>query len=95
MAECVVSKGAKDPACNPPRESVLPETPAFSPLVGKIPGLSLLDMSDALCSQTSCPAQVGNMYVYLDNNHLGATYAATMADLFETRLLEATGWQGR
>ena len=93
MAECVVSKGADDPTCNPARNSVLPETPAFSPLINKIPGLSLLDMTDSLCTKTSCPAQVGNMYVYLDDNHVSATYAGTMADVFESRLLAATGWR--
>ncbi|MDP9694940.1 UNVERIFIED_ORG: peptidoglycan/LPS O-acetylase OafA/YrhL [Arthrobacter globiformis] len=92
MADCVMSKGADDPACNPPRESVLPETPAFSPLIGKIAGLSLLDMTDRLCTETSCRAQVGNMFVYLDEHHLSATYARTMADVLESRLLAATGW---
>jgi len=95
MAECVVSKGSDHASCNPPREDVLPETPAFSPLVGKISGLSLLDMSDSICTKTACPAQVGNMYVYLDTNHLSASYAETMADALENRLLAATGWPGR
>ena len=95
MAECVVTKGADDPACNPPRESVLPKIPAFSPLVGKIKGLTLLDLSDSICTADTCPAQVGNMYVYLDSNHLSATYAETMADVLEDRLLAATGWSGR
>lgn len=95
MPECVIAKGADDPACNPPREAVLPKTPAFSPLQGKIKGLSLLDMADTFCTESVCPAQVGNMYVYLDDNHLSATYAATMADVMEERLLAATGWSGR
>lgn len=95
MPECVISKGAEAQECNPARDSVLPKTPAFSPLEGKIKGLSLLDLSDLICTETACPAQVGNMYVYLDDNHLSATYAATMADTLEERLLRATGWPGR
>lgn len=93
MAECAISKGAEDPSCNPARETVLPETPAFSHLTGRISGLSLLDMSDSLCTKKACPAQVGNMYVYLDNHHLTATYSASMAEAMEERLLKATGWQ--
>ena len=96
MAECVVTKGAQDPACNPPRQTVMPADSGVQPAGGAD---SRADPAGhvrqpCICRPT-CPAKVGNMFVYLDNNHLGATYAATMADLFETRLLEATRWQGR
>jgi hypothetical protein len=92
MSNCVVTKGPHDPACNPPRQSVLPDQPPFTPLVNQIPGLSLLDMSDSICTPTTCPGQIGNMFVYLDNNHLSATYAASMSEELERKLMAATGW---
>jgi peptidoglycan/LPS O-acetylase OafA/YrhL len=92
MSNCVVTKGPHDPACNPPRQSVLPDQPPFIALVNQIPGLSLLDMSDSICTPTTCPGQIGNMFVYLDNNHLSATYAASMSEELERKLMAATGW---
>ncbi|UKA53481.1 acyltransferase [Arthrobacter sp. FW305-BF8] len=92
MSNCVVTKGPQDPACNPPRQSAMPAQSPFSHLVGRIPGLTLLDMSDSICTPTACPGKIGNMFVYLDNNHLSASYAASMADELEKKLKAGTGW---
>lgn len=53
------------------------------------PGIATVDMTDRLCRAGSCPAIIGNVFVYLDDNHLTSTYAATMAPALEPRLLEA------
>ena len=59
---------------------------------GKVPNLFLMDMSDYICVGGVCPAVVGNVYVYKDDNHLTKTYTQSMAPMFEARLLAATGW---
>jgi hypothetical protein len=51
-----------------------------------------IDMTDYLCPQGECPGVIGNVFVYMDNNHLSATYAASMAPMLEQRILDATGW---
>ncbi|GAA1103084.1 acyltransferase family protein [Nocardiopsis composta] len=51
-----------------------------------------LDLTDLLCTAEECPAVVGNVLVYWDSSHIGATYMRTMAPELERRLLDATGW---
>ncbi|MFI2562972.1 acyltransferase family protein [Paenarthrobacter sp. NPDC018779] len=92
MPECVQKKGPDSPDCNAPLEESLA---AYSPLddyVGKVDRLFLMDMSDFICEQGTCPAVVGNVYVYKDDNHLTKTYVQSMIPMFEERLLAATGW---
>jgi hypothetical protein len=50
-----------------------------------------LDLADALCEDTRCPAEIGNVLVYLDDNHLTASYAATVAGFVEERTLDVLG----
>jgi hypothetical protein len=35
---------------------------------------------------------IGNTYVYLDDNHVTKTYAASMSPMLGDRLLAGTGW---
>nr|WP_280949618.1 hypothetical protein [Saccharomonospora piscinae] len=39
-----------------------------------------------------CPPVIGNVLVYMDDNHVTATYLETMSPIVETRLVEALGW---
>ncbi|MDQ0663567.1 peptidoglycan/LPS O-acetylase OafA/YrhL [Arthrobacter ulcerisalmonis] len=95
MAECVLRDGAEAQACRPPAaENLRPDSPFGSLDMARLPGLSLLDLTDRICTPAECPAVVGNVFVYLDNNHLSAEYADSMADEFAKRLLSATGWTG-
>jgi hypothetical protein len=57
-----------------------------------VPRLHLMDLSDFICAGGTCPAVVGNVYVYKDDNHLTKTYVQSMIPMFEQRLLAATGW---
>ena len=92
MPECVQRYGHNAPRCQVPLQESLSE---FSPLDtyrGKVPGLYLMDLSDFICAGGICPAVVGNVYVYKDDNHLTKTYVETLIPMFEQRLLAATGW---
>ncbi|WP_029068359.1 acyltransferase family protein [Jonesia quinghaiensis] len=42
--------------------------------------VTLVDTQGWFCTDTQCPAVVGNVLVYRDENHVTATYAATLAD---------------
>ncbi|TVU65486.1 acyltransferase [Paenarthrobacter nitroguajacolicus] len=92
MPECVQKKGKDSPDCNVPLEQSLADASPLDDYVGKVDGLHLLDMSDFICEQGTCPAVVGNVYVYKDDNHLSKTYVQSMIPMFEERLLAATGW---
>lgn len=75
-AACGVSRGRALASVNPAEALVRP-------------GVATVDMTDRLCSAGSCPAVIGNVFVYLDDNHVTSTYAATMAPALEPRLMEA------
>ncbi|MFF2344431.1 acyltransferase family protein [Pseudarthrobacter sp. NPDC058119] len=92
MPQCAQRNGAAAPACNPPLAESLVEPSPLENYRGKLPGLHLLDMSDFICARGVCPAVVGNVYVYKDDNHLTRTYVESMIPMFEQRLLAATGW---
>jgi peptidoglycan/LPS O-acetylase OafA/YrhL len=89
MYRCVEQRGPA--ACEVPVDDALaPANPAL-PLAG-IPGLHLLDLTDRLCPDGVCRPVIGNVHVYLDDNHLTADYSATLAADLRERLLAATGW---
>ena len=92
MPECVQKKGPDSPDCNAPLEESLAASSPLDDYVGKVDRLYLMDMSDFICERGTCPAVVGNVYVYKDDNHLTKTYVQSMIPMFEERLLAATGW---
>ncbi|TLM86932.1 acyltransferase family protein [Pseudarthrobacter sp. NamE5] len=92
MPECVQRNGPHAPECNPSLAESLADPSPLESYRGKLPGLHLMDLSDFICARGVCPAVVGNVYVYKDDNHLTRTYVETMMPMFEQRLLAATGW---
>ncbi len=89
MYQCVEDRGAA--ACEVPLEQALaPANPALP--LATIPGLHLVDLTDRLCPDGVCRPVIGNVHVYLDDNHLTADYSATLAADMRDRLLAATGW---
>ncbi|MDF2050857.1 acyltransferase family protein [Arthrobacter sp. Cr_A7] len=92
MPECVQRNGADAPECNPALSESLVEPSPLESYRGKLDGLHLMDLSDFICARGVCPAVVGNVYVYKDDNHLTRTYVESMIPMFEQRLLAATGW---
>ncbi|APX03179.1 acyltransferase family protein [Arthrobacter sp. QXT-31] len=93
MPECVQKYGTDAPECNPPLGESLAAKSPLDAYRGKVKGLYLMDMSDFICAGGICPAVVGNVYVYKDDNHLTKTYVQSMIPMFEKRLLAATGWK--
>ena len=93
MPECVQKDGPDSPECNPPLQQALAASSPLDDYVGKVQGLHLMDLSDFICEGGTCPAVVGNVYVYKDDNHLTKTYVQSMIPMFEERLFAATGWK--
>jgi hypothetical protein len=92
MPECVQRNGADAHECSIPVEESLADPSPLEAYRGKVEGLHLMDLSDFICARGICPGVVGNVYVYMDDNHLTRTYVETMIPMFEQRLLAATGW---
>jgi hypothetical protein len=45
-----------------------------------------------VCDAERCPPVIGNVLVYMDDNHLTATYSTSMSDLLASRIQEGLGW---
>ncbi|ALE06960.1 hypothetical protein AL755_18330 [Arthrobacter sp. ERGS1:01] len=90
---CISRYGADAPACNPALSKVMP---AVSPLEGFAADNAKffpVDMTDLICPDGVCRAVIGNVHVYIDNNHVGKTYWNTMAAEFAKRLTAQKGWR--
>ncbi|WP_049822877.1 acyltransferase family protein [Arthrobacter sp. H41] len=92
MLHCSERNGPSSKACSPPRTSVLTETPPFGELLADAPSMAFLDLTDRICRPDSCPAVIGNVRVYLDDNHLTKRYVETLVPAFRTQFLAAAGW---
>ena len=51
----------------------------FAQAAAPLPGVRVVDMSDALCGKETCSAIVGNIIVWRDYHHMTATYALSLA----------------
>lgn len=88
MGACPETYGVDSAECNPLYESVRAPDSPLDVMASIIPGMQFLDLDDLYCPDGVCPAVIGNVRVYLDENHLSATYTRTMAHALEPRLLD-------
>ncbi len=91
--ECVQTFGRGALACDVPRAELFAAEPPYRRLIDTPPNVTFLDFSDSMCVRSSCPPEIGNVLVYMDDNHLSATYQASMADFVEQAISSALGWQ--
>jgi hypothetical protein len=90
VPDCVRQHGRDE--CGVDRDAVYASDPPYGQRPDVPPNVSFLDLADALCDDTRCPAEIGNVLVYLDDNHLTATYSTSMADLLAEQIHTGLGW---
>lgn len=73
-AECL----EKNPNCASSRTSAVRPDPMRNALK-LMPDVSLVDMTDYLCTKEACPIVIGNIVVWRDDHHLTATYSRMLA----------------
>ena len=93
VTECALSKGVDSPDCKSDLHDVLAAESPFASVQGKFGNAAFLDMTDLLCNGVQCPSVIGNVFVYLDDNHLSKTYVTSMGEMFDERWFAATGWE--
>ncbi|OXM53051.1 acyltransferase family protein [Amycolatopsis alba] len=89
---CVESRGAEAPECATPRYDLYAEEPPYETLSDLPPNVRFIDFSDYFCTAEVCPPVIGNVLVYLDDNHVSGTYMSTMSAIAEKAITEALGW---
>ncbi|MGZ4453551.1 MAG: acyltransferase family protein [Nocardioides sp.] len=60
--------------------------PIFAEAASHDPGAELVDMTDALCNRTSCPAVIGGNLVYRQGAHLTNSFARSLAPFLDARI---------
>ena len=85
MPDCVQRWGVAAPQCTAPRhEKLADEWPRES--LAELPNMAYMDFTEHLCPggpDAPCPGVLGNVYVYMDDNHISRTYVLTMREQFE------------
>jgi len=78
--------------CSVNQSSVLSSSNPLEELVDYYALLHTIDMTDLFCADWTCPAVIGNVLAYIDDNHLTAAYSRTLAPELDVRLGKVTGW---
>jgi peptidoglycan/LPS O-acetylase OafA/YrhL len=74
-------------SCDTPRSEVAgPRHTLLERTATRATGAALVDMTDAICTSTLCPAVANGMIVYRDEWHLTATYVLSLTNTLEARL---------
>ena len=73
--------------CVTPQSTALLPDPQIA--AGAESGIPVLDFTDFYCRDDVCPAVVGSVIVYRDDNHLGGTFSRSLAPYLEEKLRAA------
>ncbi|MBP2472752.1 peptidoglycan/LPS O-acetylase OafA/YrhL [Crossiella equi] len=85
---CAYELGATTADCATDRAALYASPPPYE-LVGAPPNVTFVDLGDYLCEADRCPPVIGNLQVYLDDNHLSASFTASLAPVLSRHLLPA------
>lgn len=78
VPDCVAQNLDELSKCSMPASSVLSTDPPEVAAATGHDGASVMDLTPAVCFADVCPAVIGGVLVYRDDNHLTATYARSM-----------------
>jgi hypothetical protein len=80
---CANTYGIDAPQCSTPRTEIIPVEPSYAKITDPPSNVSFLDFSDYFCTEDVCPPVIGNVRIYMDDNHVTAAFMATMSPVVE------------
>jgi len=92
VPDCVQTRPDDVGGCGVDRAEIYAPTPPWADLPDVPTNVAFVDIADAVCDEERCPPVIGNVLVYMDDNHLTATYSTSMSDLLAGRIQEGLGW---
>jgi peptidoglycan/LPS O-acetylase OafA/YrhL len=92
IPDCVQMQPEDVAGCGVDRAEIYAPTPPWADLPDLPENVSFIDTSDAICTIDRCPPVIGNVLVYMDDNHLTATYSTSMAELLADPVQAGLGW---
>ncbi|WP_158277257.1 acyltransferase family protein [Serinibacter arcticus] len=87
---CVERNGADSDQCRGDRATMLGGDVLTDAVEDDL--FTAVDLSDAFCDEGQCHAVVGNVMVYIDSNHITATYQRTLAPALAAALGPVSWW---
>jgi len=78
VPDCVADHLDSLSDCARDQDDVLPEADQQVLAARQVPGVEVIDLTDALCVDGVCPTVVHDVLVYRDSSHLTATYSRSL-----------------
>lgn len=75
--ECAQSNPDNPAACSAPVEDKLSDQDPAAHIIATNPRVYGIDLTDTYCPDGTCQPIIGNVYVYMDDNHVGRAFAKT------------------
>lgn len=91
MFECAQNNLQNPSVCGADEAEKLGDSDPGLEILNRYSNAYSLDFTPVLCPNRFCDAVVGNIIVYMDDNHINRSYALTMTEEAE-RQLAAQGW---
>jgi peptidoglycan/LPS O-acetylase OafA/YrhL len=92
VPDCVQTQPDDVDGCGVDRAEIYAPAPPWAELPDLPQNVAFVDIADAVCDPQRCPPVIGNVLVYMDDNHLTATYSTSMADLLAEQIEDGLGW---
>ena len=91
VPECLNAARHQNGECDADRDAALRSPSSWERLESPPMGVEYVDYSDFFCNEDSCPAVIGNVVVYIDSNHMSATFSKSFGPIIRDdvmRILE-------
>ncbi|MHA7271575.1 acyltransferase family protein [Arthrobacter sp. HLT1-20] len=92
VPSCLEENPSDPSVCGVLRANVYAAESPTEAIADSLPATTFLDLSSNFCNATTCPALIGNVIVYKDDNHVTSTYMRTLQPVFDREFKAATGW---
>ncbi|KNH16874.1 acyltransferase [Arthrobacter sp. ZBG10] len=93
VPNCLAAHPDDPAACNGSVLDTFGPVAATDGVDTQLPDTRFLDLTRYFCVADVCPAIIGNVIVYKDENHVTRSYLMTLAPYFEKDFLALTGWK--
>lgn len=92
-AQCAAKHGPDDPRCYIERDRVLAPDAPYTKIRDIPDNVTMIDLTDYICLPDRCGPAIGNVQVFMDFNHVTATYMRTLSPIIEDRMAPVMGWK--
>jgi peptidoglycan/LPS O-acetylase OafA/YrhL len=86
--DCIAEHEDDLTVCSGARDDWVPDDPLYAAARGlDDPLVSLIDLTDFICTPTRCDGAVGGVLAYFDGSHISATFSATLSPFLGRELV--------